>query len=141
MYSSRTFRINWIGTWELKYWKKMLSYSYSEVLPFQNMFCNINGRVTKCWCTQMQNFHVQIKTVSIQSFLLRLWPLENVMLKKKDFSQSLEKTNMPTQSCKCFLFLLIQRGFFSQYSTVIHKSYALTVKSFPTQFKRARFLQ
>lgn len=33
------------------------------------------------------------------------------------------------------------KSFFSQYSTVIHKSYALTVKSFPTQFKRARFLQ
>lgn len=83
---------------------------------------------------------MQIKTASTQTFLLLLWPLENVMWQKTDFSQSLEKINMPTQSCKFFLFLLIQRGFFSAYNTVLHKSYAWTVKSFPTQFKRAYFL-
>lgn len=60
----------------------------------------------------MQNEDMQIKIAATLTFLLLLWPLGNVMQQKKDFSQTLERTAVPPQSCKCSLFLWIEWAFF-----------------------------
>lgn len=60
----------------------------------------------------MQNECMQIKTASTQTFLLPLWPLENVTWQEKDFSQSPKKKTCPHKAVNVFAPLDPEGGFF-----------------------------
>lgn len=102
-----------LGYWYRTYFER------AEPLHNMNGYLTLNVHVPKCKMSICKSrLHLHKRFYSCSDLWRMLW-------QKRDFSQSLEKTNMPTQSCKCFLFLLIQRGCFSHtiqcYINLMHK--------------------